>query len=417
LGERPIDIAVIGAGIVGLATARELLLRYPALRILVLEKEARPAAHQSGSNSGVLHSGLYYRPGSLKARLCREGYAQMLDYCRRRDVPFAVCGKVIVALGEAEEERLRGLFRRGLENRVPGLRWLDPPQIREVEPHCAGSLGLFVPGTGITDYRLVCERMADDIAASGGEVRLGARVLGFREEGALTIVKSALGDVPARFVINAAGLYSDVVCRLAGTDPKVSIIPFRGEFYELAPERQHLVRALIYPVPDPQLPFLGVHFTRRIQGGVEAGPNAVLAFRREGYRLRDVDLPELAQTLVQPGFWRLARRYWRTGVREFRRSVSRAAFHQALQRLVPELRKEDIVYRGAGVRAQAVDRDGRLVDDFCIIPAGRMIHVLNVPSPAATASLAIASRLAAMAGERFGLAPPAQQPAPAQWVQ
>jgi L-2-hydroxyglutarate oxidase LhgO len=397
------DIVIIGGGIVGLSTAMHATRLLPKLKLLLVEKEAAVARHQSGHNSGVIHSGVYYKPGSLKAKLCVEGAAAMVEFCREHNLPHQICGKVIVATSEDEIPRLKGLLDRGQANGIAGLRLLQPEQLREIEPHCAGLLGLLVPGTGITDYKAVCARYAEIIATQGGTISTGTEVRRVVQQDAELIVETTRGAFAARNVINCAGLHSDRISQMAGQKPEVRIIPFRGEYYDLVPEREHLVRTLIYPVPDPRFPFLGVHFTRRIQGGVDAGPNAVLAFKREGYRWTDFNLRDFSGTLTYSGFWRMAGKYWRDGAGEVHRSLSKAAFIKALQRLVPEVVSSDLVADGSGVRAQAVRPDGFLVDDFSFVQAQRMLHVCNVPSPAATASLPIGRHIVEMARTGFGL--------------
>jgi (S)-2-hydroxyglutarate dehydrogenase len=388
------DVAVIGGGIVGLATARALLAEHPGLRLAVLEKEARLAAHQTGHNSGVIHSGIYYKPGSHKARLCVEGARLMKEFCAKHGIRVDPVGKLIVATSEAELERLQALFERGTQNGVEELSLLDAKGLRAIEPHAAGLRAIHSPTTAIVDYGEVAQALARELLTQGAVIRTGTRVSAIHQTGAGLVLSTASGRVDTRWIVNCAGLYSDVVARLAGAQPDVRIIPFRGEYYMIRPERHHLVRGLIYPVPDPTFPFLGVHFTRTIHGDVEAGPNAVLAFAREGYRLGRIHPRELAGTLGYGGFWAMARRYWRTGSYEMYRSLSKAAFVRALQVLVPEIRAADITPGGAGVRAQAVTTAGALVDDFRITRSGRAIHVLNAPSPAATASLAIGRHIA-----------------------
>jgi L-2-hydroxyglutarate oxidase LhgO len=402
------DIAIAGGGIVGLATAWKLLEARPHLRLVVLEKEDRVAAHQTSHNSGVIHSGIYYRPGSAKARTCVRGAAMMKAFCRDHGVPFEICGKVVVATAEAEVPRLEELHRRGVENGVPGVGLIGPERLREIEPHATGIRALHVPQAGIIDYAVVARKLVELVAAAGGEIRTGARVEKVREGAGGLVLRTVRGEVESRWLVACAGLHSDRVARLEGGDPGAQIVPFRGEYYELVASRAHLVRALIYPVPDPRFPFLGVHFTRMITGGVECGPNAVLALAREGYAWSAVNLRDLLQTLTYPGFWRLAWRHWRMGLDEIVRSFSKRAFARALARLVPEVREEDITPAGAGVRAQALAPTGQLVDDFLIVERPRALHVTNAPSPAATASLAIGEEIAARAAARFDLTRPAQ---------
>ena len=398
------DIAIVGGGILGMATALELSRRVPRQRVLVLEKERAPALHQTGNNSGVIHSGIYYKPGSLKARNCVAGARALLEFCEENDVGYELCGKVIVATEERELPALHELHRRGTANGVPGLELVGPERLRELEPHTRGVQALWSPNTGIIDYRQVTEAYARRFREIGGEVWTDARVVGIRATGDGHVLSTKRGDVQARYLINCAGLYADAVARMLGVRLPVRIIPFRGEYYFLAPEAQSLVRGLIYPVPDPRFPFLGVHFTRTVHGEVEAGPNAVLAFAREGYSMGRVNPGELLGTLTYPGFWHMSRRHWRTGLMEVRRSLSKAAFTRSLQRLVPEVEGRHLVRGGAGVRAQAVERSGALADDFRISESQNAIHVLNAPSPGATASLAIAGSIVDMASESFGLA-------------
>lgn len=397
------DIVVIGGGIVGLSTAMHLTRLFPRLHLLLVEKEDRVARHQSGHNSGVIHSGIYYQPGSLKARLCVEGAAAMVAFCREHDLPHAVCGKVIVATSGEEIPRLHQLFDRGQTNGLTGLRLLEAAQLREIEPHCGGLRGIHVPGTGITDYAAVSEKYGELIVAAGGAVLTGTRVTSVRQTTGETTVETTRGPIATKYVINCAGLHSDRVGKMAGQKPEAMIVPFRGEYYDLVPEKHSWVRGLIYPVPDPQFPFLGVHFTRRVHGGVDAGPNAVLAFRREGYRWSDFSLRDTIETVSYPGFWRLAKKHWRYGVSEFYRSLHKPAFVAALQKLLPEIQDADLVRDGSGVRAQALRPDGSMADDFQFSGAGNMLHLYNVPSPAATASLPIGRTIAQMAQERFGL--------------
>jgi (S)-2-hydroxyglutarate dehydrogenase len=397
------DLAVVGGGIVGLATTRALLAGRPGLRVVILEKEARLATHQTGHNSGVIHSGIYYKPGSHKARLCVEGARLMKEFCAEHGIRVDPIGKVIVATSEAELPRLEALFERGTANGVEALALIDGARLRAIEPHAAAIRAIHSPTTSIVDYGEVAQALGRELLTRGVVVRTGARVTAIRRTGAGFDLATAAGSVQARRLVNCAGLYSDVVAGLAGARPGVRIIPFRGEYYMLRPERHHLVRGLIYPVPDPEFPFLGVHFTRTIHGDVEAGPNAVLAFAREGYRFGRIHLRELAGTLGYAGFWSMARRYWRTGSYEMYRSLSKSAFVQALQRLLPEIRASDITPGGAGVRAQAVAEDGSLVDDFRVVTSTDAIHVLNAPSPAATASLAIGRYIAGLTAEALAL--------------
>ena len=384
----PFDLALVGGGIVGLATAHRFLERHPGRRVVVLEKEPAIALHQSGRNSGVLHSGIYYKPGSLKARNCRAGKRAMEAFCQREGIAFELCGKVVVALDESELPRLETLAERGQANGV-ACELIGPERLRELEPSAAGIRALHVPEAGIVDYRQVCARLSELVARAGGEVRCSAEVLDLTERGDTVVLGTTRGDVEAKRVVNCAGLHCDRVMERAGTPAQARIVPFRGEYFDLVPEARSLCCNLIYPVPDPAFPFLGVHFTRRIGGGIECGPNAVLAFSREGYRKRDVRLDDLFETLRFRGFQRVASRYWRMGAGEMWRSFSKRAFVRALQRLVPEIREEHLVRVPAGVRAQAVSADGNLVDDFLIERRGRIVHVNNAPSPAATSSLAI----------------------------
>ena len=399
--DRPVDVAVIGAGILGLATARELLARRPGSRVVVLDKEPVVAAHQTGHNSGVLHAGLYYEPGSLKARLCREGKAALESYCAERDIPVERCGKLVVAVDDSEADRFDALRARAAANGVPDLEVLGPSGLRGHEPAAVGVQALWSPGTGIVDFRRVASALAADVVAAGGEVRLGAEVTGVDRHPREVVLRTTGDAVVARHVVACAGLHADTVARMCGDDGPERIVPFRGDYYTLTPEARPLVRGLIYPVPDPRFPFLGVHLTKRIDGSVLAGPNAVLAFAREGYRRRDLRLGELLGVLADPAFRRLARRYWRTGLAEMWRDVSRRAFLRELQRYVPALEARHLEFGPSGVRAQALDPDGTLVDDFRLGTADRILTVRNAPSPAATASLAIATHLATQAETLF----------------
>jgi (S)-2-hydroxyglutarate dehydrogenase len=398
------NVIIIGGGAVGLGVALEITRRFPRQKLLLVEKEDKVARHQSGHNSGVIHSGVYYKPGSLKARLCVAGAAAMVEFCREHGIPHNVCGKVIVATGEQELPRLEELRKRGEANGLTGLRPIGCEELRELEPHASGLQALLVPSTGVTDYALVCEKYAQLIVANGGTVRTSVAVTGIKRSSQEIVVETSTGAFATSSVINCAGLYSDRIARMAGDDPGIMIVPFRGEYYDLTPERASLVRALIYPVPDPRFPFLGVHFTRRITGRVDAGPNAVLALAREGYRHSDISARDLASSLAFPGFWRMAGKHWRNALGEWHRSLSKRAFVRALQRLLPEIRESDLVPGGSGVRAQALKPDGALVDDFQFVPSGKLLHVLNVPSPAATASLVIGKTIVDTAASSLGLA-------------
>jgi len=398
-----VDIAIIGGGIVGLATALTLSSRYK-LRIAVLEAEPGVGSHQTGHNSGVIHSGLYYKPGSLKASNCTRGRTMMLEFCRRNDIAHDICGKVVVATRDDELKALQTLEERGQANGLSGVKRISPEQLREIEPHVAGIAGLWVPETGIINFKHVAEKMSELFTNNGGRVLTGHRLVSIHKEpGTITLTSENGHECQTRYLINCAGLQCDRIARMAGVNPGVKIIPFRGEYYELKKDRHHLVRNLIYPVPDSRFPFLGVHFTRMIEGGIEAGPNAVLAFRREGYTRSSFSGRDTVEMAGYSGFWKMAKKYWKTGMGEFHRSFSKKAFVIALQRLLPDLREEDLVPGGAGVRAQAVAPDGSLVDDFRIERADRMIHVLNAPSPAATSSLSIGQTISDLAGEHFSL--------------
>ncbi len=394
MSENNFDFIVIGGGIVGLA---------PRQRLLVLEKEGEVGTHQTGHNSGVIHSGLYYKPGSMKAKTCAEGAAAMVEFCQTNNIPYQRCGKVVVATSEAELQQLEMLYQRGHANGVPGLAMIGPERLRELEPHSNGIKAINVPGTCITDYAAVAKKFAEIVVQKSGQVRTQARVTGITVGQDEAIVRSPQGEFTAKYVVNCTGLHNDRVSKLAGAKTDLIIAPFRGEYYDLVPERQHLVNGLIYPVPDPSFPFLGVHFTRMVHGGVEAGPNAVLALKREGYRKFDFSLRDTLTTLAFPGFWRMATKYWRQGIAEYYRSLSKAAFLHSLQRLLPELRAQDIRPGGSGVRAQALDRQGKLLDDFHILRTGNVIHVCNVPSPAATASIIIGRQIREMAMDAFGV--------------
>jgi (S)-2-hydroxyglutarate dehydrogenase len=391
------ELVIVGGGIVGLATALQSLRKKPGLRVAVLEKEPVFARHQTGHNSGVIHSGLYYKPGSLKARNCVAGAARMVEFCREHSIPFDICGKVVVATDESERAGLDELMRRGTANGVPRLRMIRIEELKELEPHCTGIAAMQVPGTGIVDYSKVAAKYAELIQQGGGQLMTSCEVRGIVKGHSDIVLETTRGAIKSSRVINCAGLHSDRILKLTGEARPYQIVPFRGEYYEIVPARRKLVRSLIYPVADPRFPFLGVHFTRRISGGIEAGPNAVLALKREGYKKTDFSLRDTAETAAYPGFWRMTAKYWRSGVGEYYRSLSKSAFTRALQKLVPEIQSSDLEPAGAGVRAQALDRTGKLLDDFVIVRSDRIIHVCNVPSPAATASLVIGEQIAEMA--------------------
>jgi L-2-hydroxyglutarate oxidase LhgO len=395
------DLIVIGGGIVGLATAYQLLLRRSDLRLALLEKESELGTHQTGHNSGVLHAGLYYPPGSRKARLCREGKAAIEAFADEHGIPYELCGKLVVAIDGGELERLAGIKERAVANGVEGLEEVGSERLREIEPHAAGIRALWSPRSGIIDFRRVALAYADEVRLRGGTIRTGQEVVSIRARDSERVVRTRNGEFIARDLISCGGLYSDRLAAMTGDAGNERIVPFRGDYYTLKPNARHLVRGLIYPVPDPRFPFLGVHFTRRIDGEILAGPNAVLAFAREGYKRLDVSPRELAATLMFPGFLRLAKTYLRTGLAEMWRDWSRRAFAAGLKRYVPEIREQDLIFGPSGVRAQSLSADGRMVDDFSIGERPHILHVRNAPSPAATASLAIGRELAEMAIERF----------------
>ncbi|GAB4376261.1 MAG: L-2-hydroxyglutarate oxidase [Calditrichia bacterium] len=396
------DVAIIGGGIVGTATAMALA-KEKNISIIILEAESKLAAHQTGNNSGVIHSGLYYKPGSLKAKNCVSGRKAMYKFCQEHDIPHEQCGKVVVATHESEIPRLDNLEQRGRENGLVGLRRLKPEEIKEYEPHVQGIDGLLVPETGIVDFVRVTEKFAEIVQEKGGEVRLNCRVIGCRRETGGLVLETTQGEIHTKNLVNCAGLQSDRVAKLCGVEPGLKIIPFRGEYYKLVPEKEYLVKNLIYPVPDPQFPFLGVHFTRMIHGGVEAGPNAVFAYKREGYKKSQISLKDTLETITYSGFFHMIKKHWKMGIGEMYRSYVKNAFVKALQRLIPELQSEDVYPGGAGVRAQALEPDGFLVDDFRIVEAEHMVHVLNAPSPAATAAISIGETIAQMAAKNFQL--------------
>lgn len=391
------DVIVVGAGIVGLATALQIKQQKPNLKVLVLEKELKVAAHQTGNNSGVIHSGIYYKPGSLKAKNCIEGYHLLIAFCQQHQIPFELCGKIIVATSESELTALDNIYKRGVENGLSGLRYINSEEIKAIEPETFGVKGLVVPQTGIVDYKVVAQKYAEVFQSLGGVILFDHQVTGVKslQKG---VQVSAKGKVyTSALLVNCAGLYSDKVAAMTIPDLDIRIIPFRGEYYALKHEKRHMVKHLIYPVPDPNFPFLGVHFTRRIDGEIEAGPNAVLAFRREGYKKSQINMKELYESLTWSGFIAVFKKYWKTGFGEMYRSFSKAAFTKALQKLMPNIQSSDLVVGGAGVRAQACDKTGGLIDDFAIRELPGQIHVLNAPSPAATSSLSIGKSIAELA--------------------
>jgi L-2-hydroxyglutarate oxidase len=392
------DFAVIGGGIVGLSTARALLERHPGARLLVLEKEGGWARHQTGHNSGVIHSGIYYKPGSLKARFCRAGAQALVEFCRERGIEYEICGKVIVAVEPNELPLLDNLYERGLKNGLE-VEKIGPRELKEIEPHASGLAAIRVPSTGIIDFTKVAEAFAKLVGENGGQLRTGTEVENISETGNAVVMRTNAGAFRARTLVNCTGLHSDRVARLCGVETGTKIVPFRGEYYKLRPEKRYLVKNLIYPVPNPNFPFLGVHFTRSIDGMVEAGPNAVLGLAREGYKKTDFDFGDFVEELTYPALWRLARKHWRTGLGEIRRSFSKKAFVRGLQKLVPEIEEEDVVPIAAGVRAQALKEDGAMVDDFLISEGKNSVHVLNAPSPAATASIPIGEEIARRVAE------------------
>lgn len=395
------DVIIVGGGAVGLATALQLKNQNPSLKVVVIEKESAVANHQTGNNSNVIHSGVYYKPGSLKAKNCIHGYNLLIDFCRKNEVPFDLCGKIIVATEEKEIPLLKTIYDRGQQNGLQNLKMLKAEQLKDYEPHVAGIGGIHVPQTGIVDYRVVAEKYASVFQNLGGELRLSEKVNDIKLGSDQVTVITQKASYTGKLMVNCAGLYSDKITRLTTKKVDVKIIPFRGEYYKLRKEKEYLVKTLIYPVPDPNFPFLGVHFTTMPGGGVECGPNAVLAFAREGYKKSDINLSELGETLAWPGFRKIVSKYWKTGLGEMHRSYSKAAFTKALQKLMPEIREEDLIVGGAGVRAQACDRTGGLLDDFLIVDDKQTINVCNAPSPAATSSLAIGETVADWAKKRL----------------
>lgn len=397
LPQGKVDLAVVGGGIIGLATAREFLQRHPDWRVVVLEKEDTLATHQSGHNSGVIHAGIYYKPGSLKAKACVAGHREIMAFCDARGIPYRRCGKLIVALDESELPRLHDIYERGLINGCAGLETVGPERMREIEPHAAGIKAIYSPNTGVIDFTRVAQVYADDIAAGGGEIITGCTVRDLVSRADTTTVVTTLGDFDARYVITCAGLYSDRISRAE----ELRVVPFRGSYYRLRPDKRYLVNALIYPVPDPRFPFLGVHFTRTMDDDVWVGPNAVLAFAREGYRRWQINIEDMRDTLTYPGFWKLALKYWRMGALEMFRDYVKNAYVKTAQRYLPELHAGDLLDGPSGVRAQALGTDGALVDDFRIKRGENVVHVQNAPSPAATSSLVVARMIADAAAESF----------------
>ncbi len=402
------DVTVVGAGLIGLSTAMQLLSIKPDIKLTIIEKAASAASQQSGHNSGVIHSGIYYKPGSFKAQFCVEGRASMTRFCQENEIPTWTCGKLIVATDAAEEARLDDLLERGTANQVEGLRMAGPSEMAEIEPHAAGTKALYAPKTGIVDFRLVAQAYEEKVKSRGGEIQFGAKLQSIhqserRRSDAAYILQTASGEIATRNLINCAGLHSDIVAAMTGINPAVRIVPFRGEYYTLQKSSEHLVKGLIYPAPDPQFPFLGVHLTQTMKGWVEAGPNAVLAFKREGYRKRDFSFQDLGRTVTFPGFWKMALKNWKTGIWETNRSLRKSVFLNSLQRLMPELTMSDLAPGGSGVRAQAVSPDGSLLDDFRIDQRENAIHVLNAPSPGATSSLVIGRYIADIAEASFAI--------------
>jgi len=394
------EIAIIGGGIVGTATALNLQKK-GSYKIVILEAEDHLAAHQTGNNSGVIHSGLYYKPGSLKAKNCTLGRELMYRFCEENNIKHDKCGKLVVATNKNEVASLDELERRGKENGLKEIKRLSKEKLKEFEPHVNGIEGLFVGETGIVDYKDVVDAYSKLIKENGGEIKTNSRFKSLRKDGSELILETVSGEIRTKFLVNCGGLQSDRVAKLCGVEPGLQIVPFRGEYYKIKKEKEHLVNNLIYPVPDPKFPFLGVHFTRMINGGVEAGPNAVLAFKREGYKHSDISIPDILGMITYTGFWKMAAKHYKMGFHEFHRSFSKEAFVKALQKLIPEIQYDDIYREGAGVRAQALEPDGKLVDDFRIIEGNKMVHVLNAPSPAATASLSIGETISELIVKNF----------------
>lgn len=395
------DFTIVGAGIVGLSTAYKLSLKYPKAKILVLEKEDRVAAHQTGKNSGVIHSGIYYKPGSYKARNCVDGRHQLVDFCKNFDVPIDICGKVIVATDESEIPKLEEIYERGLQNEIEGIEMIGTERLKELEPHVNGVAAIHVPCAGIVDYAGMCRVLMRLLEEGNGKVQFNCAVSNISDKGDKIVVEAGGEHIYSQFLINCAGLYSDHVARFAGVHSPVKIVPFKGEYYELTPAAEYLVNDLIYPLPNPEFPFLGVHFTRMALGGIECGPNAVFAFKREGYKKLSFNLKETTETFNFPGFWKMARQHWRMGLDEYKRSFSKKAFVKGLQKLIPEVREEHLQVSPSGIRAMALQPNGEILDDFYFEVVDRQIHVLNAPSPAATAGLAIGDEIVKRVEEHF----------------
>jgi L-2-hydroxyglutarate oxidase len=387
------NVIIIGAGVVGLATAWNLIQKNRNLKILILEKENKIAKHQTSHNSGVIHAGIYYKPGSLKARNCIEGYQLLIQFCKEYSVPYELCGKIIVASNQAELPALDTIYNRGIDNGLTGLRKLSEGQIKDIEPHAIGKAGIFVPQTGIIDYSKFAEALYNNLIKLGVEILFNEKVIGLKNESSCEVI-TLNSSYESKVVITCSGLYSDKLAKMTNPEVDIKIIPFRGEYYKIKPEKSNLVKTLIYPVPDPSFPFLGVHFTKKIDGSIEAGPNAVLAFAREGYKKTDFNVNEFFETISYSGLHHIIRKYWKTGLSEFYRSFSKKSFTRALQKLVPEIQEQDLIAGGSGVRAQACTRDGNLLDDFFILETKNVIHVCNAPSPAATSSLSIGANIA-----------------------
>ena len=401
--KNPYDIVIIGAGIIGLATGMKLLEKHPKIKIAIIDKDSEVSTQQSGHNSGVVHSGIYYKPGSFKAKFCVEGRTSMSTFCEENEIPTWACGKLIVAISEEDKIRLNDLYERGIANKVKGLRLVDKEEIKEIEPHVNSDKALYAPNTAIVDYKNVSKVYADKIISKGGEIILDTKLIGSKRKNNFTLLETNNIDIETKKVINCGGLHSDRIAKLMGDDPNVKIIPFRGEYYTLKKDREYLVKGLIYPTPDPAFPFLGVHLTQTMKGWVEAGPNAVLAMKREGYKKTDFSFNDMASSLFYSGFWKMALKSWKTGLWEWNRSLRKSVFLNSLQKLVPELISEDLDGSGSGVRAQAVDSNGKLIDDFHIVNKKDSIHVLNAPSPGATSSLVIGEYITKIAEKNFNI--------------